>query len=143
MPNTEHSTRGTVAPPTMKVGERLTILKGQITLQKPGALLIAISPNCRYCKASLPFYKELIQNRKDSSSKEILFVIDKQEGVALEVDMLRNVGIQNPKVLQIDFAKAKILAVPTLVALDETAQIKAFWVGELAEEGKQEVLAQL
>src|SRR5829696_3364421 len=56
------------APPQVEKGERFDQLKAIVPAGSDRALVVAVSPTCHFCDESIPFYKQIIDQRNQKGS---------------------------------------------------------------------------
>lgn len=102
-------------------------------------LLIAISPNCRYCRESEPFYRQLAKIPGLQTHLIAVVPVPLAEGKSyvnssidssLEVvsDPLSEIHVQNT---------------PTLLLVDGQGRVKNAWIGKLDDAGQRSVQSEL
>jgi hypothetical protein len=82
-------------PPSYTKGERLPAIEGLPSLSRP-TLLVVVRSGCRYCDASMDFYKRLLSSPNKQS---VLFV--SYEPVERTAQYLAGHGIENAKVASV------------------------------------------
>jgi thioredoxin-related protein len=138
-------------PPQVAKGEQYDQLKAVVPAGSNRALVVAVSPGCHFCNDSIPFYKNLIdqRNQKNSAVKFIAAVPtnekpdEAQKLVAEESQKFAGGGAQPDGMVNIDFAAIKVPGTPTLMLVDNTGKVLDVWVGKLDPKGEQEVLKTL
>ncbi len=138
-------------PPQVEKGERYDQLKAVVPAGSNRALVVAVQPGCHFCNESIPFYKNLIdqRNQKNSDVKFIAAVPanekpeEAQKLVADETQKFTAGGAQPDSMVNIDFASIKVPGTPTLLLVDNTGKVLDVWVGKLDPKAEQEVLKTL
>jgi peroxiredoxin len=131
------------APPVFpKAGERL-LGSELVRLNKtPYTLLAFVREDCRYCQDSLPFYRQIQEKLRQSSSRVHAIAVTTDEASRARTYLQGN-GLSNFEVASFsrdDWLKFRILGTPTLVMADQSGLIKQIWVGRLTAAQQQDVL---
>ncbi len=137
--------------PQVEKGEQYDQLKAVVPAGTNRALVVAVQPGCHFCNDSIPFYKNLIdqRNQKNSAVKFIAAVPtnekpeEAQKLVSEESQKFSAGGAQPDSMVNIDFAAIKVPGTPTLMLVDNTGKVLDVWVGKLDAEGEKEVLKTL
>jgi thioredoxin-related protein len=135
-------------PSGVEKGEQFDQLKAVVPAGSSRALVVAVQPGCHYCNDSIPFYKNLIEqrNQKNSAVKFIAVVPandkpeEAQKLVADESQKFASGGAQPDGMVNIDFASIKVPGTPTLLLVDNTGKVLDVWVGKLDPDKEKEVL---
>ena len=129
------------APPQVEKGERFDQLKGVVPAGTDRALVVALAPNCGYCNQSMPFYKQLIDERnKKSSPVKVIAVVRSEQEKAEEAQKFTSVGTQPDNMVHLDFSTIKVPGTPTVLYVDNTGKVLDVWVGMLDESKQKDVL---
>ncbi len=102
-------------------------------------IMIALTPNCSYCLQSLPFYKTLLEQRKDEIT--VVAAIDTSMVIELQKRLLERQRVFVDTLIGIPTQEWGIHAVPTIISLNEFAEVKNVWIGLLDEIREEEVLS--
>ena len=137
--------------PQVEKGEQYDQLKAVVPAGSNRALVVAVSPGCHFCTESIPFYKNIIdqRNQKNSAVKFIAAVPasekpeEAQQLVAEETQKFTAGGAQPDGMVNIDFAAIKVPGTPTLMLVDNTGKVLDVWVGKLDAKGEKQVLKTL
>ncbi len=131
-------------PPPMqevKKGERFDQLKAVLPAGTSRALVVAVSPGCHFCNESMPFYKQLLDQRNQKSSPvKFIAAVPFAEAKAEEAQKFASAGAQPDGLVQLDFAAVKVPGTPTLMLVDNNGEVLDVWVGKLEEDRQKEVL---
>jgi thioredoxin-related protein len=138
-------------PPQVEKGEQYDQLKAVVPAGSNRALVVAVSPGCHFCNDSIPFYKNLIdqRNQKNSAVKFIAAVPvsekpgEAQQLVAEESQKFASGGAQPDGMVNLDFAAVKVPGTPTLMLVDNTGKVLDVWVGKLDPKAEKKVLKTL
>jgi thioredoxin-related protein len=132
------------APPQVEKGERFDQLKNVVPAGSERALVVAVSPQCHFCNDSLPFYKQLIEQRNQKNSPvKFVAAVPAEQLKAEESQKFAGAGVQVDNMVNIDFASIKVPGTPTLMLVDKQGKVLDVWVGKLDEGGQKEVLERL
>lgn len=102
-------------------------------------ILLAIRSDCKYCSASVPFYRRVVDRRKASANKvQLVAAIWKNDVDADEY--LRSKQLTFDSTVTLDEASLNISATPTLILADRAGKVMNMWVGRLPAEREREVL---
>lgn len=138
-------------PPQVEKGEQYDQLKAVVPAGTNRALVVAVSPGCHFCTESIPFYKNLIdqRNQKNSPVKFIAAVPTHEQPeearklVAEETQMFTAGGAQPDSMVNLDFAAVKVPGTPTLLLVDNNGKVLDVWVGKLNASAEKKVLKTL
>jgi thioredoxin-related protein len=132
------------APPQVEKGERFDQLKAVVPAGTERALVVALSPTCHFCNESMPFYKQLIDQRNQKSSPvKVIAAVPTEEAKAEEAQKFAGVGTQPDNLVQLDFSAVKVPGTPTVLHVDNNGKVLDVWVGKLDEDGQKDVLETL
>jgi thioredoxin-related protein len=132
------------APPQVEKGERFDQLKNVVPAGSDRALVVAVSPQCHFCNDSLPFYKQLVDQRNQKGSGvKFVAAVPSEEAKAEESQKFTGAGVQVDNMVHVDFASIKVPGTPTLLLVDKQGKVLNVWVGKLDSGGEKEVLETL
>jgi thioredoxin-related protein len=132
------------APPQVEKGERFDQLKNVVPAGSDRALVVAVSPQCHFCNDSLPFYKQLVDQRNQKGSAvKFVAAVPTEQLKAEESQKFTGAGVQVDNMVNIDFASIKVPGTPTLMLVDKQGKVLDVWVGKLDAGGEKEVLERL
>ncbi len=135
------------AGPQVTKGEVYAQLKNVVPAGSNRALVVAVQPGCHFCNDSLPFYKQIIDQRNEKKSG-VKFVAavptadkpeDAQKLSTEESAKFATAGAQPDSMVNLDFAAIKVPGTPTLMLVDNTGKVLNVWVGKLDSGGEKEV----
>jgi thioredoxin-related protein len=125
-------------------GEVFPELKGVVPAGAPKALVMALSPTCRFCTESMPFYKRLVDERNaKGSAVKVIAAVPAESARAEESAKLSEAGVSTDGVVALDFAKVKVAGTPTILLVDKQGKVLGVWVGKLDGRGEKDVLKAL
>lgn len=94
---------------------------------------------CRFCRDSLPFYKQLTERLQGKVNVIAVLPQSQPEADAF----VRDAGLKATQVISDNLGKIGIYGTPTLMLLDEQGKVKPTWVGELDSGRQQELIRAL
>ena len=129
------------ASSTYAVGDALDLSEIEIP-SGTEAVFLVISSRCGYCKASLPFYSELVTKlRRDR--REVSVVAMCQEPSNTCNDFLKGGGVDVDRVVDARGRAVRVRGTPTLLIVDSSGTITHIWSGRLDVPQQLEVLEAL
>ena len=132
------------APPQVEKGEQFDQLKNVVPAGSDRALVVAVSPQCHYCNDSLPFYKQLVDQRNQKGSGvKFVAAVPNEEAKAEESQKFTGAGVQVDNMVHLDFASIKVPGTPTLLLVDKQGKVLDVWVGKLDAGREKKVLETL
>lgn len=102
-------------------------------------LLLVLSTQCRYCTASLPFYKKLTQLKNGRADLRIIAVLP--QDLEDSGKYLSERGIAVDQIEQATLAEISVRGTPTLIEVNRSGTIVRSWVGKLPPEKETEVIS--
>ena len=106
--------------------------------QSRQTLVLAISSGCHFCTESAPFYKTVVNSKKDTRLVAIL-----PQPVEEGKNYLETLGVAVDEVRQMPLDKLGVHGTPTLLLVDSVGSVKDSWVGKLPPEREAGVLKRL
>lgn len=100
--------------------------------------VLYMSTHCRYCAASMPFYRRMVIERDTASSKVALSVLSIEPAGEMK-NLLSREQIQMDGVYLAP-STTGLAATPTLLLIDSKGTVKRVFQGQLDSRGQQEVL---
>jgi hypothetical protein len=132
-------------PPTYEVGEAITDLPAVDFRVAERTLLLAASEDCRYCEASIPFYKRVASRLgAGSGATPVQVVLITVDDHVRAQRFVQSSGLTNAQVVRLTpeaMNALKVPGTPTLLLADRSGKVVGAWVGKLNEEREREVLA--
>lgn len=129
------------SPPQVEKGERFDQLKAVVPAGTERALVVALSPTCHFCNESMPFYKQLIDQRNQKGSPvKVIAAVPAEQAKAEEAQKFAGAGTQPDGMVHLDFSTIKVPGTPTVLHVDNTGKVLDVWVGKLDESGQKDVL---
>jgi hypothetical protein len=121
-------------------GTRIS-LPGVDWAQSGRTMLFVLSTSCQFCKASMPFYKKLVDESKKIKDIRFVALLPQERDQALKY--LTDMGIGIQEIQQSTPNAIGASAFPTLILVDKTGTIKKSWVGKLSPVQEAEVVHEL
>lgn len=126
-------------PPVYATGEKLAPIAGLTLDTDRPSLLFVVRSECTYCKQSVPFYQQLVQDLRGKNANVRLV------GVCLEPSdacaaYFKSTNVAVDRTVGIAPGALKIAGTPTLILVDQTRKISSIWTGALGEEGQRNLL---
>jgi hypothetical protein len=103
-------------------------------------LLVITASTCKFCTASMAFYRRLFELSKVSPTRVIAA---SREDVAENLAYLRANGLSLDNVLSVDKNNLRIRGTPTLLLVREDGIVVKEWVGQLKVSEEREVVESL
>lgn len=101
----------------------------RFTNERATAVLI-VSATCRFCEASLPFYKTLAEHSRRDGRFDVAVIVPTKDSSGALRAFFEKGGVGD--VLWVEgMPPADISAVPAVVALDATGKVLASWIGKM------------
>lgn len=107
---------------------------------KSKALVLVLQKGCRFCTESATFYERLVREVQNKDTKLVAVLPSSKEESAA---YLHGFGITNLEIKQVSLNDLQVSGTPTLILINEKAEILNFWVGKLTPDKEDEVIAQL
>lgn len=105
----------------------------------PQTMLIAMSTRCSYCKESLPFYKQLVEEQsKRSDATRVVAIFPNNETDVQQYKQQNQLNIDS--FAGVNLSALKIAATPTIILADSSGKVRDFWIGKLSKEDENQVL---
>ena len=132
------------APQGIEKGETVAALGKVVPAGSDRALVIAVSPTCHWCDASMPFYTKLVDERdKKSSGVKVVAVVPAAEAREPEAKKFSDAGVKPDSMVDLSFAEIKVPGTPTVLLVDNEGKVLDVWVGNQDESGEKEILRAL
>ncbi len=129
---------GSVDPAMGLVGKTVRIPGVQYP-QTRNSLVLALSTDCHFCKASLPFYKELAS--KSLGHVDVVAVLPQPLSEAQ--DYIQQAAVPTTRVISADLATIGVSGTPTVLLLDRAGKVQEAWLGHLDESRQKQVLSRV
>lgn len=127
--------------PLMKTGETIK-LPGTLSGATGVTLVMVLSSECVYCIHDAPFYRQLSALRASSGGALRLVAVAPENTIAAAA-FLHHSSVNTDAVLSMPPRQLGVQLLPTLLLIDEHRKLERYWVGELDQGRRQEVLSTL
>lgn len=126
----------------LQTGQILPQLNGIDYTAAPRTLMIMMSTKCKFCLASVPFYRQISEmgETKGGSLHVVAAFPNSSEGV---VQFAAENHFPLEAVANLNLDEVGLRYTPTLVLVDKSGTILNTWVGQLTPEGEKNVLERL
>ena len=104
-------------------------------------LLIVLSTGCRYCTASAPFYRRLLDEVALTQRTRLVAVFPQETGDGKKY--LAGLNLPIDDVRQVSPISLGAKGTPTLILVDSSGVVIGSWVGQLPSDKEAEVFASL
>jgi hypothetical protein len=121
-----------VALQPYRVGDTFEALPG---LTGP-ALVLWLDTRCRYCEASMAFYRQLTA----VSPRSVRLVAAGFERASVLEAYLRSHGVLADLIASADGLPVRLFSTPSVVLLDDQRRIQSIWVGMIDDPGRQQAV---
>ncbi len=122
------------------LGQTLAPPPGYSWNSYPKTLVLALRRSCPYCKASLPFYKQLGDLENSGVLHSHLLVVMRSDESAGR-SFLKTGDVEVQGIFGIDFDDLKVPGTPTLLLLNSSGVIEHAWVGQLTPRMEKDVIS--
>jgi hypothetical protein len=112
-------------------------LTGPSWSRSKATVVFAVSRTCRSCRASAPFYNQLIHYVNRLPVATLAIAQDDEEAIHA---YLRDLNLPIEQVRKVEFSAINIRVTPTLEVVDGSGKLIAAWVGQLSPEQQNEVI---
>lgn len=123
-----------------QVGAELGTIRGVDLHSRGKTLLVAISSQCKFCRESLPFYRNLERKSAGGTGVRLVF-LHPEADLEFENFLSKNEIVGVP-IVPADFKQLNIMRTPVILSVD-SGKINHVWVGKLRESEEGEVLSAL
>jgi hypothetical protein len=103
-------------------------------------LVLALSTGCHFCSESADFYRRLVPSAVRDGTR-VLAVLP--QPISDGRSYLETLGITASEVVQSPLNAVDVSGTPTLLLVDGHGRIRKAWVGKLAPDQEQQVIASL
>lgn len=130
------------APPPIASGARLSLHASLRPGGAPAALVIAVSTNCQYCTASMPFYRRLAELPAVREGRLRLGIVGIQPPDQIREYFAQH-GLSVPVVVHLSEAGVPLQATPTLLVINGEGAVTRSWAGRLRTDEEDAVLSEI
>ncbi len=140
----KHFLTAATASPSIESGDILALPEQAGLAHTEKTLVIALSPDCRFCTESMPFYQDLIERKTAAKSDlRVVALVENPDRLSQEQRFLQEAGVDDDSLLSVDFQSIRIAGTPTLILVDRQGEALHVWKGKLTEEGQAQVYRSL
>jgi len=100
------------------------------------SLLLGISATCHFCKASLPFYKQLAAQLQGKVDVIAVLPQTQAEGESF----IKDAGLNGVRVVSAKLGTIGVYGTPTVLLVDNNGKVKSAWVGQLDNARQQQLI---
>jgi len=108
--------------------------------EKEGTLVLFLQAGCRYCEASMPFYRDLLAANQSKGFKAVLAF--PQSGAAGRA-YLASHHLDISDIRQTEFRGLGVEGTPTMLLVGRDGRVLASWVGKLSAKEERSVFDRL
>ena len=120
-------------------------LEGTVGIDVEGAgrtLLMVVRASCRYCRESVPFYRELARAPRGGGKGARLVAVCLEAADTCR-RFLEDGDVRLDETVEARPGTLRIRGTPTLILVDRASTVLRVWTGRLSEEAQKEVLREL
>ena len=125
------------APALISAGMKMSIA-GVDWAANGKTLVLALQKDCKFCSASAPFYRRLIQDAQEHGAVHLLAVLPSKD--AESRDYLGGLGVSLSEVRQAELGAIHVQGTPTLILVDSKGTVERVWIGQLPSQGEKEMI---
>lgn len=131
-------------PAAVSTGDYSKLLHSAMPSGAERVLFVALSPTCRYCTESIPFYRRLLEERERAGAElPVIGLVPDTFDLEATKRKIESADIEFSAWVQADFMAARLRGTPTLVLLDSEGVVSDVWFGKLSPESENAVLRSL
>jgi len=120
--------------PEYSAGEEFQPIPGLSLDNTRDVLILAISPTCKFCIASLDFYKEISALPRTGTTLAVVTPVDTEL-----VRTFLGSGVLPDRIVQTKYQSTRFKRTPTILLVGRDGRIKKTWIGKLTKAQEQEV----
>lgn len=128
------STKSTLGSPTIG---RSVAIDGFDPSEKSKNVLLVMMKGCRFCEASMGFYKEVQRKSKMADFKVVAVFPPSTDSVE---SYLAEHGLEGIQIVYSQLAEIEVDGTPTMIVTDQNGKITKTWVGQLSNDREIEVV---
>ena len=114
------------------VGDQISEVAGLDFAAQPKTLVIFLRPGCRYCTASMDFYRRLV-----ARSSRIPIVVVSFDPEAKVREYLATHRLVPDRILSIQPGSLNVPSTPTLLLVESSRRVAGLWRGQLMDEERE------
>lgn len=127
-------------PDSNPVGSTLSVTGVDWTRSRQ-TLVLALQKGCRYCSESAPFYQRLVRDYADAEKTRLVAVLPND--VETGRGYLESLDVPIQEVRQAALSSIKVKGTPTLLLVNQSGEVVAYWRGKLTQAGEADVLRRM
>jgi len=104
-------------------------------------LLLVMDTECKYCTASAPFYQQLV--RESARNRRVQLIATFPQEISKSKQYLNNLNVPIEEVRQSSLNALGVKGTPTLILVNNKAEVLRSWPGQLSPEAEKEVLVKI
>jgi len=132
--------RASAPPPTYAVGESIKVAGVDFNAANQ-TLLLVVRKGCRFCEESMPFYKQLGDDRAIAKTTKLVIAAPDEENVSR--DELAKQGVRVDQIVKVKGGQLKVRGTPTAILVDRKGTVREVLIGRLDETKQRELVAAL
>jgi len=137
-----HPGRSAVPPRDYGVPVGSKVPLPDIDWEKNGqTLLLVLDTGCQYCTASAPFYQQMV--RETAHNRSIQLVATFPQEISKSKQYLNEHNVPIDEVRQSSLNALGVKGTPTLILVNNKAEVLRSWPGQLSPEAEKEVLLKI
>lgn len=129
-------------PLSYKPGEHLDDVPDSELSRSDYTLVLILQSQCRFCRESMDFYRELARRRDASRGVLTLGVLMPDDGQTARTYLKAN-GVAPNFVVARWSSRSRRVVTPTVLLVDRTGTLKAAWTGRMGPQAEGELLTRL
>jgi hypothetical protein len=136
----QHTLQASILNSHDLIGKKLDVPGANWNATAMSAVLF-LSTECRFCEASMPFYRQLVEAHGQSPTNHIaLLGLSREPDHDMEEHLAKN-HVRLDRVLQLPHNFNLLRGTPTLLFVDQSGIIRRAFVGKLNEPEEQQIVA--
>jgi hypothetical protein len=130
------NSRATTRPPSnYEVNDSFAPVNGVDWSSHPSTIVLWLRSSCRFCTASMPFYKQLI-----GTSRRARIVAMGTEQPEQLLKYLTDHGVVPDAVVSVPLGSVRLFATPIIVHVSQNGRVLSLWRGQLDAGREVEVI---
>lgn len=123
----------------LSVGDTLPAPHGLDWSSSEHTLVLALAPDCDFCRQNLPLYKRLTIDANDGRALRCVVLFPDFVSLNRAQKYIKENGLSVAGVATVSLPALHISGTPTLLLLDRRGQIQGIWNGKLREDREAEL----
>jgi hypothetical protein len=120
-------------------GDHMPVVSGLNWADHDRTLLLILSSACRFCEASVPFYRKLAATQ-DSGEAKAFVSVALPEAPPKANRFLQAEDLRLPLAAHVPLSSLRVSGTPTLLLIDRTGKVLKVWIGKLSDDGEASVM---